>query len=306
MLSRDILHEQCIDFQGQQDFMEDRLAGLGWMFMYNALEPINIILVRKFYSNFSSANQQTVFLRGKQIPITENAFNAFLGITTPPQSKEEDAYEKNLVRKNIGALDMGLVLPTIALPGMRWDSYKPKSGRVDNAILTPQARGWQKMIVCNVQPLKHHTTFSMNMALLIYTLMEGGPIHLSRIVNNSISCHNRCKRSVVTLSGPDLEDGSCKAKKKKARKGDIPQPPPAPIPPPISHPRSQPASSSAAEEPPSSSSCTNLLQKILKKLSRRKKDLRNTQYMIRTANPGVEFPDLIPVTSSDSTDDDNA
>ncbi|MED6176933.1 hypothetical protein PIB30_093042, partial [Stylosanthes scabra] len=60
-------------------------------------------------------------------------------------------------------------------------------------------------------------------------------------------------------------------------------------------------------EPPSSSSssCTNLLQKILKKLRRRKQDLRNTQYMIRTANPGVELPDLI-VMSSNSTDDNDA
>ncbi|MED6176896.1 hypothetical protein PIB30_092741 [Stylosanthes scabra] len=54
----------------------------------------------------------------------------------------EDAYDRNLVQKNIGALDMRLVLAIIALPGMRWDSYKPKSGRVNNAILTPQARGW--------------------------------------------------------------------------------------------------------------------------------------------------------------------
>ncbi|MED6190986.1 hypothetical protein PIB30_111453, partial [Stylosanthes scabra] len=148
-------HERCINFQGQQDFMEDRLGELGWLFMYNDLVPINLTLVREFYSNLSSANQRTMFLRGKQIPITKDALNAFLPVTTPPPSKEEDAYEKNLVRIHIGALDMGLVLATIALPEMRWDSYKPKSGRVDNAILTPQARGWQKMIVSNIQWLKY-------------------------------------------------------------------------------------------------------------------------------------------------------
>ncbi|MED6189516.1 hypothetical protein PIB30_096659 [Stylosanthes scabra] len=128
----------CINFQGQQYFMEERRAGLGWMFMYNVLEPINLTLVRELYSNFSSANKHTVFLHGKQIPITENALN------------EKDAYEKNLVRKNIWALDMGLVLATIALPGMWWDSYKSKFGRVNNAILTPQARGLMRV---------HHSWF---------------------------------------------------------------------------------------------------------------------------------------------------
>ncbi|MED6213549.1 hypothetical protein PIB30_094464 [Stylosanthes scabra] len=156
MLSRDILHERCINFEGKQDFMEERLGALGWLFMYNDLTPINLTLVREFYSNFSSANQRRVFLRGKQIPITEDALNAFLPVTTPPPSKVEDAYEKNLVRKDIGALN------------------------------TELAQGWQKMIVSNMQLLKHHTTFSMNMALLIYTLMEGGPIHLGRIINNSM------------------------------------------------------------------------------------------------------------------------
>ncbi|MED6187252.1 hypothetical protein PIB30_074668 [Stylosanthes scabra] len=154
--------------------------------MYNDLTPINLTLVREFYSYFSSANQRTVFLHGKQIPIIEDALNAFLPVTTPPSSKAEDAFVKNLVRKYIGALKMELVLAIIAMLGMRWDSYKPKSRRVDNAILTPQARGWQKMIVSNMQPLTHHTTFSMNMALLIYTLMEGGPIHHGCVINNSV------------------------------------------------------------------------------------------------------------------------
>ncbi|MED6112894.1 hypothetical protein PIB30_065951 [Stylosanthes scabra] len=261
MLSRDILHERCINFQGQPDFMEERLGELGWMFMYNDLQPINLTLVREFYSNFSSANQSTIFMCGKQIPITEDVLNAFLPLTTPPPSKEEDAYEQNL-----------------------WDSYKPKFGRVDNAILTPKARGWQKMIVSNVQPLKHHTTFSINMAILIFTLMNDGQIHLGRIINNSMY-HASTGASDQRLPSPVLisrmaaenevptfsEDqyiviegkdrffpfGDWQGEKKEARNGDIPQPPPAPIPPPITQTQTHLASSSTAEEPPSSSSCTN-------------------------------------------------
>ncbi|MED6176895.1 hypothetical protein PIB30_092740 [Stylosanthes scabra] len=170
------------------------------------------------------------------------------------------------------------------------------------------------MTVSNMQPLKHHTTFSMNMALLIYTLMDSRAIHLGRIINNSMY-HATIGASDQRLPFPvfisrmavanevpyflSINTSSLRVRtdfarlvigRLKRRKLERPQP----------------ATPSAAEEPFSSSSCTNLFQKILKKLRRWKKDLRNTQYMIRTANPGVEFPDLIPVTSSDSTDEDNA
>ncbi|MED6198754.1 hypothetical protein PIB30_069565 [Stylosanthes scabra] len=99
---------------------------------------------------------------------------------------EEDAYEKNLTEKRAGRLNMDVVLGMIAAPGMRWDTYNPKSDRVDNGILTTNARGWLKMIICNLQPLMHETTISMDTALLIYTLMSEGRIHLGRILNKSM------------------------------------------------------------------------------------------------------------------------
>ncbi|MED6122487.1 hypothetical protein PIB30_040312 [Stylosanthes scabra] len=92
----------------------------------------------------------TVFLWGKQIPFTEDSLHDFLGINVPPPTKEEDAYEQALVKRHMGTLDLNHVLATIAMPGMRWDSYNPKFDIVDNAILIPEARGWQRMIVCNM------------------------------------------------------------------------------------------------------------------------------------------------------------
>ncbi|MED6199852.1 hypothetical protein PIB30_079736 [Stylosanthes scabra] len=194
MLSRDILHERCINFQGQPDFMEERLGGT----------------------------------RMNEIPITEDALNSFLPVSTPPPSKEEDAYEQNLVRKNTGMLNMDLVLATIALPGMRWDSYKPKSGRVDNAILTPLARGWQKMIVSNVQHHKWYKHGASDQRLPFSVL-------ISRMAaENEVPTFP--EDQYIFIEGKDMfcSFGDWQGEKKKARKGDIPQPPRAPIPPPIS------------------------------------------------------------------------
>ncbi|MED6153109.1 hypothetical protein PIB30_098431 [Stylosanthes scabra] len=135
--------------------MQDRIEELGWSFMYNDLVDINLSIVREFYSNFSHASQNTLYLQENHIPI--------------------------LTMRKAEKLDMDTILSTIAAPGMRWDTYNPKSDRVDNGILTANARGWLTMIICNLQPLRYETTFSMDTALLLYTLMSGG-----RILNKSM------------------------------------------------------------------------------------------------------------------------
>ncbi|MED6224474.1 hypothetical protein PIB30_084451, partial [Stylosanthes scabra] len=98
-------------------------------------------------------------------------------------------------------------------------------------------------------PLKHHTTFSMSMTLLIYTLMENGPIYLGRIINNSMyhattgASDQRLRFPVlisrmavanevpmfpedryIVIEGKDrfCPFGDWQSDKKKARKGDIP------------------------------------------------------------------------------------
>ncbi|MED6185713.1 hypothetical protein PIB30_059709 [Stylosanthes scabra] len=140
--NREILHKQVINFENQgPDFMQERIVELGWSFMYNDLVDINLTIVREFYSNFSHASHETVYLRGRQIPIAENAIHYFLGINGDPVSKEGDVYEKNLTEKRAGRLDMDVVLSTIAAPKMQWDTYNPKSDRVDDEILTTNARG---------------------------------------------------------------------------------------------------------------------------------------------------------------------
>ncbi|MED6150749.1 hypothetical protein PIB30_075533 [Stylosanthes scabra] len=134
--------------------------------------------------------------------------------------------------------------------------------------------------------------------------MGDGCIHLGRILNKSMyqaTLGAKDKRLAFPVMITKMKV------KKKARKTDLPQANPPPIPPPIHESQDQPTTSSAAIAPPAPTeapSCTNLFKKILKELRRRKKDLRNTQYMIRTVNPRMEFPDLIPVSSSDSDNED--
>ncbi|MED6210635.1 hypothetical protein PIB30_066048 [Stylosanthes scabra] len=222
----------------------------------------------------------------------------------PPPTKEDGAFEQAIVENHMGTLDLNHVLATIAQPGMRWDSYRPKSHKVDNGILTPQARGWQRLIVYNIHPIHHHTTFSMEIALLIYTLMARGRIHLTHIMCNfmhHVTTGDSDQRlPFLTLISKLAAAYGKGEKRNKARKTDIPQPPPPPIPSPLGHPpSSQVPPSAPAADRPSSSSAQPLdpIQKILKMLHRQERMLINTQYMICRAHSNLEFTDVLQVSS---------
>ncbi|MED6221466.1 hypothetical protein PIB30_054945 [Stylosanthes scabra] len=287
------------------------------------------------------ADQSTVYLRGAQIPIDVNSISSFLGIQNIV-AEADDAYKKNVTKWKGGNINMDMVLATIAEPGMQWNSYNPGSRRVDNGILNRTARGWFKMMVCNLKPLRQETTFSMETALLIYTLMDEGDIHLGHILNKSMydaaeGAKDRrlafpvmITKMATTHNVPRYEDddmytvpartrycpfGDWKQAGRKARKADLEQQNPLPIPPPIHETQDHPSTSvAAANQPPAAqqatqppvvdASCIDIFKKILRRLRRRKQDHRNTQYMIRTAFPEMEFPDVRNVSTSDSDDAD--
>ncbi|MED6220921.1 hypothetical protein PIB30_049414 [Stylosanthes scabra] len=225
----------------------------------------------------SIVDQKTVYLRGVQIPIDVNSISSFLGIQNEVV-EANDAYKNNVTRWKAGNLEMDMVLATIAELGMQWNSYNPGSGRVDNGILNRSARGWFKLMVCNLKSLKHETTFSMETALLIYTLMDQGDIHLGNILNKSMydategAKDRRLAFSVMiskmaaALNVPRYPEddmytvpartrycpfGDWKQVKKKARKADLGQSNPPPIPPPIHETQDHPSTSAiAANQPP--------------------------------------------------------
>ncbi|MED6195956.1 hypothetical protein PIB30_042704 [Stylosanthes scabra] len=255
---RGVVCERRIRFsRPKQDYMRERLEELGWLFMYNELHRINITLVCEFYSNFSSVNQQTVFLRGKEISFTEDSLHQFLGINVPPPTKEQHAYEQTLADRHMSTLDL-------------------------------------------TRPIKYHTTFSLNMALFIFTLMVGGRIHLTRIIHDFMYhaavgpsdqrlpfplLITRLAAAFDVVPSPEDEyldipekDRDCpfgdgKGEKRKARKGDIVQPP-TPIPPPIHEPQAPPQTIAAASS--STAPAADPFKKIMK------------------------FPNLLHISSSES------
>ncbi|MED6197258.1 hypothetical protein PIB30_054999 [Stylosanthes scabra] len=79
MENRGIVHERIVRIDGEEEpIFRNCIQGLGWGFMYDDLVRINLSIVREFCANFSSANQDHVFLRGKRIPFTETHIRRYL------------------------------------------------------------------------------------------------------------------------------------------------------------------------------------------------------------------------------------
>ncbi|MED6176453.1 hypothetical protein PIB30_088348 [Stylosanthes scabra] len=161
------------------DFMLDCVEGLGWGFMYNAFPPINVPMVQEFYGNFSADYQTHVFLRGRWIPFSKDDIRRYLGITIDlPPLGEDNMFKAIVANRKRGELDMDLVFHVIGRQGTNWannpaDNTIPER-KIDNAILNAQAIAWHKLIIANIDPKQHGTTFDLDHAILIYVLMIEG------------------------------------------------------------------------------------------------------------------------------------
>ncbi|MED6127125.1 hypothetical protein PIB30_085144 [Stylosanthes scabra] len=121
--NRQIVHERIIRLDGDEEriFLECVL-GFGWGFMYDDLIRINLSMVHEFCANFSSGQQEHVFLRGKKIPFTEDNIRRHLGIHGDSPDAEVDdefvalakAYERG------DDMDMAEIISVIGQEGTNW------------------------------------------------------------------------------------------------------------------------------------------------------------------------------------------
>ncbi|MED6114616.1 hypothetical protein PIB30_079052 [Stylosanthes scabra] len=270
-----ITHERFILFSDREsNFMHDRVEGLGWGFMYNAFALINVTMVRKFCGNFFADHQTHVFLWGKWIPFSEDDICRHLGIHTDlPPLGENDNFKKIVDIEKQNGLDMDMVFHVIGRQGTNWannpaDNTIPRK-KIDNAILNAGATAWHKLIMVNIDPKPHGTTFDMDHAILIYVLMTEGIVNLPRIMRDVLLKRSTGNsRNFLPYPVPEFprdeiyhvreQDMYCpygdwKGEEPKVRHGRLIPPPQAPPAPQEEQPPPSPPPQPAAYEIPSSS-----------------------------------------------------
>ncbi|MED6112650.1 hypothetical protein PIB30_063497 [Stylosanthes scabra] len=292
-------------------------------------------MVWEFCSNFSAAHQTHVFLRGRRIPFTEDDIRRFLDIdiNLPPPGENDMFLTRVAARKN-GELDMGLVYQVVGRSGTNWtnnpeDNTTPDR-KIDNAILNAQATAWHKLIIANIDPKQHGTTFDMNHAILIYVLMTEGVMNLPRIMRDVLlkrpTGNSRnllpypvfvarlaIRHQVPEFSRDEFYNvreqdmyclyGDWKGEQPKVCCGRLI---PLPQAPPVQQPEQQPPPPPPASKIPSSSiqrPSEPSLQEIMRHLERQGHQLQNTHNMIRQAFPDTAFIGLMQVSSSEDGSD---
>ncbi|MED6149666.1 hypothetical protein PIB30_064716 [Stylosanthes scabra] len=264
--------------------------------MYNAFIPINITLVREFCANFFANHQETVFLRGRMIPFTENDIRHYLNINIDlPRPGVNDAFKEATERRKENDLDLGIVFSVIGRQDTNWannpaDDTIPERN-LDNAILNGQAIAWHKLIIDNVDLKQHGTIFNLNHAILIYVLMTEGVLNLPHIMRNSrnlppylMFISRLASRFQVPVFAGDVfyevreQDMFCpysdwKGEEPKVRRGGVIPPPRQPQ---VQQEEQQQPSPATSEIPSTSAQYLSepLLQEIMRHLEKQERLLR--------------------------------
>ncbi|MED6200701.1 hypothetical protein PIB30_087843 [Stylosanthes scabra] len=129
------------------------------------------------------------FCGGNRFPFSEEDIRRHLGIHVEhPPPGEDDMFKATVVVEKKGELDMDMVFQVIGRQRTNWannptENTIPKK-KIDNAILNDVATTWHKLIMVNIDPKIHGTTFDLDHALLIYVLMTEGVVNLPQIMRD--------------------------------------------------------------------------------------------------------------------------
>ncbi|MED6139002.1 hypothetical protein PIB30_079814 [Stylosanthes scabra] len=183
MENRGIVHERIVRVDGDEGpAFSNRIEGLRWRFMYDDLVRINLSMVREFRTNFSSATQNHVYLRGKKIPFTEAHIHGYLGIPGDvPDADVDDAFiALAKAYKKDEDVNMDAIYAEIGRPETNWadnPAVNTIPNKISNLMLNAKATAWHKIIMANIDPKTHGTKFDLKHAFLIYVLMTDGDVN---------------------------------------------------------------------------------------------------------------------------------
>ncbi|MED6121854.1 hypothetical protein PIB30_033969 [Stylosanthes scabra] len=163
-------------------FVAPRIEKFKLQFIDRELVQVNDTWVREFYSNLHDEDLNSVFLRGKQIPITEVVIQNILKIPAPPKGKDD--FQKAKEAQKTYTFKWNLVLDRLTKPGSSWVPGKikldPTGIQVDD--LTIEACLWQQILTNYVMPSTHDGKITSDMALLIWCVLEEKQVYLPRLI----------------------------------------------------------------------------------------------------------------------------
>ncbi|XP_072082134.1 uncharacterized protein [Arachis hypogaea] len=168
------------------EFVEPQIERRQWDFLQRQPRQVNLSWVVEFYSNFHLPTLQSVYVRQKQVPIIEEAIQRALDL--PPAPEGLDAFQEASLKRQTYQFDWDAVLRVIALPGSRWiyGYYRSRPKRISASTLTLAARVWAQIMSHYVFSSTHESSFTADMAVLLWCILIDQPLNLPRHIRNAM------------------------------------------------------------------------------------------------------------------------
>ncbi|KAL4397269.1 hypothetical protein AHAS_Ahas01G0175000 [Arachis hypogaea] len=167
-------------------FIEPQIERRQWGFLRRQPRQVNLSWVVEFYSNFYIPTLQSVYVRQKQVPITEEAIQQVLSLSPIP--KGMDTFQEATLQRQRYQFDWDSVLRVIALPGSRWiyGYHRNRPKGILTSALTLEARIWAQIMSHYVFPSTHESSFTVDMDVLLWCILTEQPLNLSRHIRHAM------------------------------------------------------------------------------------------------------------------------
>ena len=123
----------------------------------------------------------------KQVSVSEEAIQQVLNVLPVPS--DMDGYQEVLRQREKYGFNWDSILRVIAKPEASWIhgrlQMRPKS--IDARFLTVEARAWAQILSHYVLPSTHKSSFTADLALLVWCVITERPVNISFLVKQVMS-----------------------------------------------------------------------------------------------------------------------
>ncbi|PON70375.1 hypothetical protein PanWU01x14_080440 [Parasponia andersonii] len=185
----------------QPPFIADVIIQHNWqLFCAHPEDPI-VPLVREFYTNMTNPDDDTVYIRGVQVPLSVEAINTIFSLGDPIDEHSEFV-------EDITKPELVIVLETVAIVGAEWNVSSQGAYTCLRSSLNPPAKVWYHFLKSRLLPTTHGKTVSKEHVSLLYSMLTGKSINVGRMIHREI-CACAARKSGA-LFFPSLITSMCR------------------------------------------------------------------------------------------------
>ena len=138
----------------------------GWNLFCKHMPPGYAAVVREFYSNMIDMKEDSLYVRGVWVPMSNEGINEILQIRDPKNgSKYKKLIREPNHKKKVDFLTGGKE---------KWNSTKKNPHEsIPRGSLIEEAKVWFYFIASVIIPTKHLSTIRENETIILYALLKG-------------------------------------------------------------------------------------------------------------------------------------